>query len=120
MNKKAATYARWIMAITGLVLVAAGVTYYGMSRTTATSVLHKACDYWDGHGGSQWCKEPLLGQLVISKCGTRLYLVETQNNPCSDLIITGGGGVKYYTLPAHKRNSDVQKQCGYVQRGGCR
>ena len=111
-----ATYSRWIYIAVAAMFVTGAVTYYGMAPATAKSVLIKACAYWETKGISHWCN---FEHIKITKCDKQLYLVKTENSQCGDLIITGGGGLPYYTMMAYKRSAETQDRCGYVYYGGC-
>jgi hypothetical protein len=90
-------YSAWIYASVLLALSIGGITITNTTEWTAKRVLIKGCDYWEGKGQEHWCQEPLINQLEIKKCDKQLYYIYTHNNPCSDLIVTGGGGQRYYT-----------------------
>ena len=110
------SYAKWVTIAVALLLVS-GVTYYGISTYMAKTLLSKSCSYWGQNKMPQWCSHNFI---KITKCDKQIYLIDTQNNQCADLIITGGGGKPYYTMFSYKRNIDIQNKCNYIYRGGCK
>lgn len=119
------SYSKWIYSIVAFVFLAGTITYVGMSERTAKSILIKGCDYWEYKGQSQWCEEPLINQLEITKCDKQLYIIRTNNNYCADLIISGGGGKRFYSKYSRDWIVSTQKKCGipdYLisQRGLCK
>ena len=114
-----AKYSTWIYTAIAVMLATSSVWYYGTTEWSAKRVLIKGCDYLEGKGMEQWCQEPMINQLRVIKCDSQLYVIYTDNNQCADLIVTGGGGKRYYTKFAYTWAKETQDKCGYIYRGGC-
>jgi len=114
-----AKYSKWIYTAVIAALLVGSITITNTTEWSAKRVLIKGCDYWEGKEQSHWCHEPMINQLEVRKCAKQLYIIETHNNLCSDLIVTGGGGKRYYTKFAHDWAVEKQDLCGYKDRGVC-
>lgn len=112
-------YSKWIYASIAVLILTGSVFYTSTTEWSAKRVLIKGCDYWEGKDQSHWCVDPLIGQLHVTKCDSQLYLIETNNNHCSDLIVSGGGGKRFYSKFAHDWSDDTKLLCDYKDRGGC-
>jgi hypothetical protein len=83
-----------------------------MSQSTAKSLLVRSCNYWETKGQLHWCSPDEITSISLTKCAKQVYLVKTNNNPCSDLIITGGGGKAFRTYFVKDRMTFAQENCG--------
>lgn len=105
-------YSNWIYASVFAALVLGGaISSYYYWNQTEYRVLVKGCDYWENKGQEYWCKEPLVNQLEIYECDNLVHYIDTHNNPCSDLIVTGGGSKRYYTKFARNWAKDNLDKC---------
>lgn len=112
-------YSAWIYASIGLVLTLGVLGLGQVNELTAMRVLAKACDYYESKGVDDICRSPFVENLDLKKCEKQLYIVETNNNRCSDVIISGGGGKRFYSKFAYAWSEEVRLSCDYDYVGGC-